>query len=199
RWSERTTLIGEYKFELIDYRSAPRDSTTHFALGGLEYQFSPRANATLVGGATFRKFKEGNGDRLIDPNGAASLNYQFAPNSTLSWTASYSVEEPSFTERITQTTTRFRTGLDIRYHPARHLTLNLAVHYYHDDNSGVVSSGSPTVTSQSFTEEGLEYVVEGKYALTDRFSLEARYAHTQLDAAAGYSRNVSSAGIRFSF
>jgi opacity protein-like surface antigen len=199
RWSERTTLTGEYKFELIDYRTAPRDSTTHFALVGFDYQISPRASATLVGGATFRKFKQGNGDLLIDPNAAVALNYVFAPNSILSWTASYSVEEPNFTERVTQTTARLRTGLVVNYHPARHLTLNLLVNYYHDDNSGVFNPTLPGLGVQSFTEEGFEFVAGGRYAVTDRISLEVKFAHTQLDSVAGYSRNVSSGGVRFSF
>lgn len=200
RWSERTTLTGEYKFELIDYRTAPRDSTTHFVLGGFDYQISPRASATFVGGVTFRKFKQQtNGDWLIDPNAAAALNYVFAPNSIVSWTASYSVEEPNFTERVTQTTTRFRTGVALKYHPAKHLTLNLLANYYHDDNSGAFNANAPALGNQSFTEEGYEFVAEGLYAVTDRISLEVKFAHTQLDAVPGYSRNVSSGGLRFSF
>ena len=197
--SPRATLIGEDKFELIDYDTAPRDSTTHFALGGLEYQISPRSKASLLGGATFRKFKQGNGDLLIDPNGSASFDYLIDPSLTFGWTASYSVEEPNFTETLTQKTIRFRTGLQVKYKPAKHLTADLTLNYYHADSSGVLASGSPAIVGQKFTEEGFELVIEGKYALTDRLFFDLRFAHTQVDAIAGYSRNVSMAGFTFNF
>jgi Putative beta-barrel porin 2 len=199
RWSERTTLIGEYKFELIDYDTAPRDSSTHFALGGLEYQISPRSKASLLGGATFRKFKQGNGDELIDPNGSASFNYLLDPSLSLGWAASYSVEEPNFTETLTQKTIRLRTGLEAKYQPGKHLTAHLALNYYHAESSGVLASGSPGVAGQKFTENGFELVVEGRYAVTDRLFFDLRFAHTALDSIAGYSRNVSTAGFTFNF
>ena len=197
--SLRTTLIGEYKFEVIDYDTAPRDSSTHFALVGLEYQISPRSKASLVGGATFRKFKQGNGDRLIDPNGSASFDYLLGPSASVGWTASYSVEEPNFTETMTQKTIRLRTGLQAKYQPGKHLTANLALNYYHAESSGVLASASPGVGGQKFTEDGFELVVEGKYAVTDRLFFDLRFAHTQLDSIAGYSRNVSTAGFTFNF
>ena len=197
--SPRATLIGEYKFELIDYDTAPRDSTTHFALGGLEYQISPQSKASFVGGATFRKFKQGNGDLLIDPNGSASFDYLLGPSLGLGWTASYSVEEPNVSETLTQKTLRFRTGLQVKYKPAKHLTANLGLNYYHADSSGVLASGSPGVGGQKSTEEGFELVVEGKYAVTDRLFFDLRFDHTQIDSIAGYSRNVSTAGFTFNF
>ena len=199
RWSPRTTLITEYRFELIDYDTAPRDSSTHFALGGLDYQFSSRLNATLLGGATFRKFKEGNGDRTIHPNGSASLNYLLGPFTSVNWTASYSVEEPNFTETLNQTTIRFRTGLQLRYQPTKRLIAHLALNYSHDENSGLLASGSPGADRQGFTQDGFELLVESKYAVTDRVALDLKFDHTELGSIGGYSRNVYTAGLTFRF
>ena len=198
-WSPRTTLIAEYRFQLIDYNTAPRDSSTHFALGGFDYKISPRLNANLLGGATFRKLKMGNGERMIDPNGSASLNYLISPSASVNWTASYSVEEPNFSETLSQKTVRFRTGLQVRYQPSRRVTANLALNYSHDENTGVLASGSPGADQQEFTQDGFEMVVETKYAVTDRVALDLRFAHTELDSTGGYSRNVYRTGLAFSF
>lgn len=198
-WSPRTTLIAEYRFQLTDYDTAPRDSLTHFALGGLEYQISLRSNATLLGGATFRKLKQGDGDQTIHPNGSASVNYLLGPSTSVSWTASYSVEEPNFTETLTQTTVRFRTGLRVKYQPSKRLRANLGLNYSHDENTGVLASGSPGADQQKFTQDGFEMVVETQCAVTVRMALDLRFAHTELVSTGGYSRNVYKAGLAFSF
>jgi len=199
-WSPRTTLIGEYRYQVIDYDTAPRDSSTHFVLGGLEYGFSPRATATLVGGATFRMLKEGETDEMVHPNGSASFNYQLSQFTTIRWNASYSVEEPNFTETLVQTTLRFRTGLSITYHPGKHLTGNLAMNYYHDDNTGVaLDPATPGVDEQNTTQSGLELSIGAKYAVTERMALDLSFAHTEVDSIGGYSRNIYKAGLAFLF
>jgi hypothetical protein len=203
RWSPRTTLIAEYRFELVNYDSFPRDSSTHFALGGLDYQVSSRLNATLLGGATFRKFENaGNGAPTIDPNASASLNYAIGPSTSLNWTASYSIEEPDFAETLSRTTFRTRTGLQLRYQLTRRLTANLGLNYHHDVNAGLLASGSPGANSQEFTEDGFELVLRAYYAVTDRVSLDLGFTHEELDSKSptgGYSRNLYTAGLAFHY
>lgn len=198
-WSQRTTLIAEYRFERIDYDTAPRDSNTHVALGGLEYQFTPRLNGSIVGGASFRKFDQASGDRFIDPNASATLNYKFSPTASLNWTASYSIEEPYVTEVLTQKTIRTRTGLLFSWQPTSRLLTDLGVSYHHDENTGTVSSATPDVVPQEFNQDGFELVLEAKYVLADRIALDLKYAHTNLDSVGGYSRNVYTAGLAFKF
>jgi len=198
-WSQRTTLIAEYRFERIDYDTAPRDSKTHIAGAGLEYQFTPRLNGSFVGGASFRKFDQGNGDLLIDPNASASLNYKFGPAASLIWTASYSVEEPYATEVFTQKTTRTRTGLLFSWQPTSRLVTDLGINYHHDENTGTLVSGAPEPGPEEFTQDGFELVLEAKYVLADRILLDLKYAHTNLTSVGGYSRNVYTAGLAFKF
>jgi opacity protein-like surface antigen len=198
-WSERTTLIAEYRFTLIDYDTAPRDSATHFTLAGLDYQFSSRLSGTLVGGPTFRKFKEGSGDEKTYPYGSAALKYLISPSASLNWTASYSVEEPDFSETFTRTTLRTRTGLEFKYQPTRYVTANLALNYHHDDNTGFMASGLPGANQQDFSQNGFELVIGTRYAVTDRVALDLKFAHTDLDAIGGYSRNVYTTSFVFSF
>ena len=147
--------------------------------------------------ATFKKFKEGNSQWLIDPNASASLNYFISPSTNLIWTACYSVEEPSFTETLTQKTVRFRTGLRARYQPSRRISLEAGIDYHHDKNSGSLLDQSSETSNLDFTQNGLEIVLEGKYVLADRVALNLRYVRTDLDSVGGYKRNVYTAGFTF--
>jgi hypothetical protein len=38
--TSRTNLVGEYRFEIVDYDTAPRDSMTHFALAGIDHHLT---------------------------------------------------------------------------------------------------------------------------------------------------------------
>ncbi len=40
-----TTLVGEYRFEIIDYDTAPNNSMSHFVLAGLDHSFNPHFTA----------------------------------------------------------------------------------------------------------------------------------------------------------
>ena len=77
----------------------------------------------------------------------------------MNWTASYSVEEPNFTETLTQTTVRTRTGLQVRYQPSRRVTANLELNYHHDENTGLLASPG---ARQEFTQNGFELVLDGR-------------------------------------
>jgi hypothetical protein len=199
-WSPRTTLIAEYRFELIAYDGSLRNSSTHIALGGLDYQISPRLNATLRGGATLRKFEnQGNGERL-DPNASASLNYLIGPSSSVNWTVGYSIEEPDSAEALSRTT--FRTGLELRYQLTGRLSANVTLNYHHDENAGLLASGLPGANLQEFTEDAFELVLGAKYTLTRRVALNFAITHTELDSErqlGGYSRNRYTAGLAINY
>lgn len=198
-WSPRTSLTAEYRFALTDYDTAPRDSTTHFVLGGIDYDISARLKASVLGGATSRKFKQGNSDREVHPNVSGTLSYTISSAATLNWTASYSVEEPDTSETFTRTTYRTRTGVEFRYQPKKDLTTHLTVNYYHDENTGLLATESPGANRQAPSQSGFELVADAKYTVTDRIALNLSFAHTELDSANGYSRNIYTTGLSFSF
>lgn len=198
-WSSRTSVMAEYRFELIDYDTAPRDSTTHYLLCGLDYQVSARLKANVLGGATARKFTQGNTGRDVQPNVSTALTYIISPNATLYWTTSYSVEEPDFTETGTRTTYRTRTGLEFRYQPKKDLSTFLTINYYHDDNPGLSVSGAPGANTQGSSQNGFELVANVKYEITNRLAWDIKFAHTEVDPVGSYSRNVYTTGLSFSF
>lgn len=87
-----TTLVGEYRYEIIDYDTALSNSMTHFVLTGLDHSFNPHFNVSLRGGAEFRQF-ENFGERT-SPYGEATLNYSLGARTTLSWTNRYGLDQP---------------------------------------------------------------------------------------------------------
>ena len=201
-WSPRTSLTVEYTFGLIDYDTFPRDSTTQTVIGGLDYSISPLLKATIRGGASFRKFKVGNSQTTINPDGSASLGYALGRSTSVSWTIGYSIEEPDFGETLSQTTFRTRTGLQVSYQLTRLLSANLALNYNHDVNAGLLASTSLASSRQEFTQDGLGLVLGARYTITNRMALALGFSHSEIKAATAvgsYSSNSYTAGLSFSY
>ncbi|HEY2124698.1 MAG TPA: hypothetical protein VGG94_04455, partial [Chthoniobacterales bacterium] len=55
--SVTTTLVAEYRFQIVTYEYVQRDSNTHFALGGFDHSFNPLFNVSFRAGAQFRQYK----------------------------------------------------------------------------------------------------------------------------------------------
>ena len=108
--TRRTSLTGEYRFEVIDYDTAPRDATIHFALAGVDHHLTEHLSINLLGGPSFRFFK--NDGNTINPYAQLKVNYQ-GSNHSLSWITTYGVEQPSQTLAAGATT--LRTGLNLAY------------------------------------------------------------------------------------
>lgn len=201
-WSPRTALTVEYTYGLIDYDTFPRDSSTQTVVGGLDYQISPLLKATIRGGASFRKLKVGNSQTTINPDGSASLAYALGRSTSVSWTIGYSIEEPDFSETLSQTTFRTRTGLQLSYQFTRLLSANLGLNYNHDVNSGSLASASPAAGRQEFTQDGLGLVLGARYIITNRIALALGFSHSEIKAATAigsYSSNSYTAGLSFSY
>ncbi|MEO5718851.1 MAG: hypothetical protein ABIR29_09795, partial [Chthoniobacterales bacterium] len=80
--SRTTTLAGDYRFELVDYTTAPRDSSTHFLLAGVDEQLTRRLRLHFRGGVSLRSYATGSDS--VDPHLEGSLDYAVARRSTLS-------------------------------------------------------------------------------------------------------------------
>ncbi|HEY1582047.1 MAG TPA: hypothetical protein VGF73_02985, partial [Chthoniobacterales bacterium] len=102
-----TTLVGDYRFEIIDFATAPHDSMTHFVLGGIDHSFNPRFNVSVRGGVEFREFDDF--DERTSPYGEATLKYALGDRTSISWTNRYGLDEPDVPGAPSRTT--FRSGL----------------------------------------------------------------------------------------
>ena len=90
--TRRTSLTGEYRFEVIDYDTAPSDATIHFALAGVDHHLTEHLSIKLLGGPSFRFFK--NDGNTINPYAQLKVSYE-GSNHSLSWITTYGVEQPS--------------------------------------------------------------------------------------------------------
>jgi hypothetical protein len=187
---EGNRLVGEYRFEIIDYESSPRDSMTQYALVGFDEDFNPQLRATVRGGATFRTYT--NFKDQTNPQFESSLNYVGAHHSTVSWTTSYGVEEPSEATTILSRTT-FRTGLAWKYDFTARITGTVAGYYHHDDNQAVGSA-------PSFTEDSFDISVGASYVINHHFNFNLGFQHSEISsgqAIRDYARERYSAGVTF--
>lgn len=190
-----TTLVGEYRFELIDFDTAPRDSLTHFVLAGLDHSFSPHFNVSLRGGAQFREFD--NFDERTSPYGEATLNYSLGPRTSISWMNRYGLDEPDVPLAPSRTT--FRTGLSGGFALTPRITSSLTLFYQHDENDGIIT---PVAFVPSFDEDSLDIGVGLRYEISRHFAAIAGYNHTEILSEIElreYSRNRYYLGLNATF
>ena len=73
--TSRTSLTGSYRFEVIDYDTATsRDATIHFALAGFEHHLTEYLSINVLGGPSFRFFKEDGS--TINPYAEVKIDYE---------------------------------------------------------------------------------------------------------------------------
>jgi predicted porin len=189
--TRRTNLVGEYRFLVVDYDTAPRDSTTHFALAGIDHNLTEHLSVSLLGGESFRSFK--NGGDTIDPYVEGSVDYT-GSNHSLSWTTTYGVSQPSTTTGLGTTT--FRTGLNIAYQLTSRIKSAAGVNYHKNENQ------TPFGTSSGGPQDGLQFTLGLKYTINKRFALHVDYVYSSTSSSggtSGYSRNRYSAGLSYTY
>ena len=179
-----TAGVAEYRYKIIDYESAPLDSTTNFLLAGLDHTFTPRLNGTFRGGVELRS-SESNGFQA-GPYFQSALTY-ILHNGFVIWTNSYSIEE-SDTVGVSSAPP-FRTGLTLNYGLTRRLSGNLALFY--------VSGGNQSGGTSSSSGNTIDISPSLRYLITRRLSANAGYHHTS--GSGSSSQNNYFAGLSFSF
>jgi Putative beta-barrel porin 2 len=190
-----TALVAEYRYQIITYSHIARDSTTHFALGGIDHSFTPRFSASVRGGMQFRDY-QATGHKTA-PYFESAVNYAAGKRTTISWTNRYGIEEPDLPTVRSRTT--YRTGLQAKQKVFPRVTATLGLYYEHDDNQAV--SVFP-VFSPPFSENAVDIAFSGHYAITRYLSIEAGYNRTQVIsdlAFREYTRNRFYGGLSFAF
>src|SRR5438876_9925614 len=189
--TSRTVLVGEYRFEAIDYDTAPTNSTTNFLLAGINHNFTEHLMVHVRGGESFRSLE--NEGTMASPYFEGTLGY-VRSNHSLNWTASYGYESPTATGATTTKT--WRTGLNLTYDLTSRLSSTTGVYYHLDENSG------GTGTSSTGTQNSFDLLVGLRYTINKRLALHVDYNHTMqssLGSTPGYSRNRYSAGLSYTY
>jgi uncharacterized protein (PEP-CTERM system associated) len=214
-----TSLVGEYRYEIISYlhdgevvvpamfilvNGVPvkippvrlhQDSTTQFLLAGFDHAFNPRLTASFRGGAEFRDFETG--DSESSPYFEGTLAYALGKKTTLTWTNHYGLEEPQIVSAQQRKT--FRTGLTGKYDFTPRISGTLSAYFENDDYQGTNSAGA---VSPSFTEQSFDIAFSFRYAITRSFGIEAGYNYTDVSSDTSlrdYSRNRYWGGLNVTF
>src|SRR5437867_7509313 len=187
--TSRTIFVGGYRFEAIDYDTAPTNSTTHFVLAGVNHNLTEHLMVRVRGGESFRSLEnEGN---TASPYFEGTLGY-VSSNHSLNWTTGYGFESPTATG--VTTTKTWRTGLNLTYDLTSRLSSATGVYYHHDENQGD--------TGSTGTQDFFDLSVGLRYYINKRFALHVNYEHnstSSLGSTPGYSRNRYSAGLSYTY
>ena len=187
--TRRTVLVGEYRYETINYDTAPIDSTTHFLLGGINHNLTEHLIVHVRAGESFRSLENAGNSAL--PYFESSVDYG-SSNHSLNWVTSYGFESP--TAGGATTTKTLRTGLNLNYNLTSRLSSTTGVYYHHDENEGG--------TGATGTQDSLDLTLGLRYTINKRLTLHAEYNHTTLGSLGttpGYSRNRYSAGLSYTY
>ena len=191
--TSRTNLVGDYRYQITDYDTAPNDSTTHYLLFGIDHHLTEHLIVHARGGPSLRSLKN-DGDSTT-PYFEGSLEYMRS-NHSLNWTTSYGYEAPNEANASIRKT--FRTGLVLTYNLTSRLSSTTSVYFHHDENQDSASSGTGSAGSQ----DSLDLLLSFGYTINKHFALRLDYNHTShssLGSTPGYSRNSYSAGLTYTY
>jgi Putative beta-barrel porin 2 len=187
--TSRTLLVGEYRFEAINYDTAPTNSTTNSVLAGVNHNLTEHLIVHVRGGESFRSLE--NDGNMASPYFEGSLGY-VSSNHSLNWISSYGYEAPTATGATTTKT--WRTGLNLTYDLTSRLSSTTGVYYHHDENTGGAGSTG--------TQDTFDLTVGLRYTINKRFTLHGDYNHTtlgSLGSTPGYSSNRYSVGLSYTY
>jgi len=192
--TRRTNLVGEYRYDWIDYdtpsTTTTPNSVTHYILGGIDHHLTEHLIIRARAGNSFRSL-EGAGDSS-SPTFEGFLDY-VRSNHSLTWTASYGYESPNTSGVSIRKT--WRTGLVMTYNLTSRLTSTATVYYHHDDNQG-------STTGSAGSQDTLDFGLGLRYTIKTRFALHVDYSHTTAGSSGmtpGYSRNSYTAGLSYTY
>jgi Putative beta-barrel porin 2 len=187
--TSRTKLIGEYRFQTINYDTAPTDSTSHVILAGLNHNLTEHLIVHMRAGESFRSLE--NDGTTASPYFESVVDY-VSSNHSLSWRSSYGFESP--TAAGATTTKTWRTGLILTYGLTSRISSTTGVYYHHDENTGA--------TGSTGTQDSFDLTAGLRYMINKHFALHLDYNHTtlgSLGSTPGYSRNSYSGGLTYTY
>ena len=182
------SLVAEYRYSLVTYDSANRDSTSNYILGGVDFTLNRRLTASLRAGAQLRDSDDLG--QATSPFVESTITYKYGERSSVQWLNRYGFEESDFGFGSTRKT--YRTGLTVNQRLASRLTANGGVFFTTSDYSGGFSD----------SEQTLDINVGLVYSVNRLLSLQTGYTFTKVysnEVLREYDRNRIYLGATLSF
>jgi hypothetical protein len=182
------SLVGEYRFSVVSYDAANRDSTSNFALAGVDFTLNRRLTASFRAGAQFRDSDDAG--KETSPFVESTLSYAYGSGSSIQWLNRYGFEESDLGEGSSRKT--YRTGLTVNHRIASRVTANAGVYYTTSEYDSAFSN----------EEQTLDLNLGVVYAVNRVLSLQTGYTYTHLysdEELREYDRNRVYAGVTLTF
>jgi len=191
-WSlnRRTKLVGEYRFRITNYDTAPNDYTSHYALVGIDHAWSERTTGSMRAGAEFYK-----SDRVSETAPYFEAGFDHAASKKTSLHGYVAIgfdgaELGGYDSRYA-----YRAGMTAIHRVTDRFSVNGGLHGVYSDYNG--NSETPDVMeAQIQASAGLAY------RLWNNISMDAQYSYTLLnsdDELREYDRNRVSLGLSAQF
>lgn len=187
----RTKLVGEYRFRITDYDTAPNDYTSHYALVGIDQAWSERTSGSLRAGAEFYE-----SDRISEtaPYLEVGIDHATSKKTSVHFYGSIGFDGAELGDYDSRYA--YRTGLTGAHRMTDRLSLNGGLHYVYSDYQG---NGE---TTEDMTENEVNASAGLAYRLWNNVSMDAQYSYTLLssgDELRDYDRNRVSLGLSAQF
>lgn len=189
--SQLTTAALTYRFATSSYDNGFGDYTSHFALVGVDHNFSRRLAGTVRVGAEFRD--RDNGGTETSPYVEGNLRYRADKDTTFSIYGRYGLEDSSI--GTYQSRSSIRVGATAQRRLTDRLTASGGLHYIHDafdDSAGSVDSNYDE--DVFFLSAGLNYDLYKNMSLTTNYSFTTVNSGNSLR---DYDRHNVSLGLRY--
>jgi hypothetical protein len=190
--TSRTNVLVDYRLQIADYDTVPRDSVTNSVLAGFDHHFTEHITFHVTAGESFRNPQEGQSS--ANPNVITALHY-VRSNHSLTWTTNYGFEESNLQNASSRIT--LRTGLILEYNLTSRIVATARTFYHHDQNQGG-STGTSSVGSQ----DSLDISLGLRYTINRNFAANVDYQYTtqtSIGSNSGYSRNRYFAGLSYTY
>lgn len=189
--NRNTKLVGEYRYRITDYDSAPNDYTSHYLLAGIDQAWSERTTGSIRAGAELYQ-----SDRVDKTAPYFEVGVDHATSKKTSVHVYGSVgfdgaELGDYNSRYA-----YRAGVTASHRVTDRFSLNGGLHYVYSDYEGNGSTTSNVTEQQVNASAGLAY------RLWNNVSMDAAYSYTLLssdDALREYDRNRVSLGLSAQF
>jgi hypothetical protein len=185
-------LAAEYRFRYFDHQEDSQDAFSHYALVGVDAQFSERLSVNFRVGAEFRDYDSIGSNTA--PYFESTVTYLGSNRSSISWVSriGYEVTDTiNYDERYT-----YRTGINWNQGITSRLRGNLGVYYQHNDFKGDVSALDDISEDVISLEAGLIFAVSRNLQLNTGYSFSKVLSD---DEFREYDRNVYHAGLKLLF
>lgn len=191
--SRTTTLTFDSRTQWVVYdRNSAADSTTYYALIGVDHHFSPVLDGSVRAGVQYRDYDGPLGSSTA-PYVEGALNYRAGKNTILRWyhwLGFDNSELAGFQESYS-----YRTGLSLTHQLTDRLTGNLGLHYIHAE-----FDDSPTLAD--FADDTFAGSLGLDYRVWRNVSVNANYWYSMNssdNALREYDRHRVSLGVTATF